>query len=419
MMKNESEKFDVAVIGGGPAGMMAAGRAAELGAKVVLLEKNQSLGKKLLMTGGGRCNLANAGDSDQEFIKKLGSKGKFLFSSSAAFGPKEVVDFFSARGLPTKIEKNGRVFPVTDKAQDVLAVLQKYLQKNKVKIFFGQEVVNFEKKNGQIKSVELKNGRVFADRFILCTGGKSYPLTGSTGAGYAWAQALGHRVVCPAPALVPLKIKETWSRKLQGLSFDQAGISVFQNNKKQIMITGEVLFTHFGLSGPAIINLSKRISELLADGEVSIAIDFMPDIGFSELDKNLQQDFKKNINKDLKNYLSKLLPQKLTDEIIILSGVEPKRKLNFVTQEERKKIVSLLKDLQLTIEGLMGYDQAMVTSGGIDLKEIDSKTMRSKIVSNLFLAGEIIDLDGPTGGYNLQICWSTGYAAGTYAAKNK
>lgn len=418
-MENKSEKFDVAVIGGGPAGMMAAGRAAELGAKVVLVEKNQSLGKKLLMTGGGRCNFTNAGDSDQEFIKKIGNRGKFLFSSLAGFGPKEAIDFFEARCLPTKIEKNGRVFPVTDKAQDVLAVLQRYLKKNKVKIFYGQEVVNFETEAGKIKSIKLKDGRIYADKFILCTGGKSYPLTGSTGMGYTWAQTLGHQVICPAPALVSLKTKETWSRKLQGLSLDQAVISVFQNNKKQVAVAGEILFTHFGLSGPAIINLSKRIGELLAGGEVFIVIDFMPGINIFELDKKLQQDFKTNINKDLKNYLPKLLSQKLADEIIILSGIEPKRKLNFVTQEERGRIINLLKGLRLTVTGLLGFDQAMVTSGGVDLKEIDSKTMRSKIVSNLFLAGEIIDLDGPTGGYNLQICWSTGYAAGTHAAGNK
>ena len=416
-MQKAIKKFDVAVIGGGPAGMMAARRAAELGARVVLLEKNPSLGKKLLMTGNGRCNLTNAEFDNQLFIKKLGDKkAKFLFSALAAFGPEETIKFFEAKGLKTKIEKNQRVFPASDRAQDVLDVLEKYLRGNDVKIILNAEIVGFNLGRGKINSVKLSSEEIQAARFILATGGKSYPGTGSRGDGYAWAQTFGHTIVKPIPALAPVKVKETWIKDLQGVSLEQAGINILQNNKKIKSLSGEIIFTHFGLSGPVIINFSKTIGQLLSDGEVKIKIDLLPESNEKQLDKKFQQAFLTYAKKDLKNYLPALLSGKLSAVIIKLSGMEPKKKLNLITKEERNILIRLVKNLELTTIGTMGFEAAMVTSGGVNLSEVDSRTMKSKKISNLYLAGEILDLDGPTGGFNLQIAWSTGYAAGAGAA---
>ena len=422
-MKNIQEKFDVAVIGGGPAGMMAAGRAAELGANVVLLEKNESLGKKLLITGKGRCNLTQAQFDLKEMVSQFGKNGKFLFSSLAEFGPREVIKFFEDRKLSTKTERGARVFPVSNKSYDVLRVMEEYLKKNKVKILFGSEIVGFESDGKKIKGVKLKHekgapGRkiISADRFILCTGGKSYPTTGSTGDGYQWAKDLGHTIVPPAPALVPIKTKETWVKEVQGLSLKNVEISLIQNNKKKDSRFGEMLFTHFGLSGPIVLDISKKAGELMAKGEVAVSIDLKPALSPEQLDTRLQRDFADNAKKDFVNYLPELLPQKMIATMIKLSGIDPRKKINTVTGAERKKLAGLLKDLRLTFDGTTGFSQAVVTSGGVRLKEVDSKTMQSRVVSNLFLAGEILDVDGPTGGYNLQICWSTGYAAGTGAA---
>lgn len=433
-MKNEPGKFDIVVIGGGPAGMMAAGRAAELGARVALLEKNSSLGRKLLITGKGRCNLTQAEFDDKEIIRKFGKHGKFLFSSLASFGPEETIKFFEDRKVPTKIERGGRVFPKSDRAQDVLRVLERYLEKNKVEIIYDASVAGFDVApaagGGKIASVKLgekgyvseekkamsPTRRIYADKFILCTGGKSYPATGSTGDGYGWAGDLGHRIIPPAPALVPIKTKETWVKDVQGLSLKNVEINLLQNNKKQDSRFGEMMFAHFGLTGPIVLDLSKKAGELMEAGEVSVSIDLKPALDHAQLDARLQRDFKEHSNKDFINYLPELLPQKMIAAILDLSGIDPRVKINFVTKEERKKLVGLLKDLRLTAAGTTGYGQAIVTSGGVDTKEVDPKTMRSRIVKNLFLAGEILDLDGPTGGYNLQMCWSTGYAAGTHAA---
>ena len=411
------DKFDVVVIGGGPAGIMAAGRAAELGARVVLIEKNPGPGKKLLMTGNGRCNISHAEFNDKKFVEKLGKKGQFLLSALAAFGPEEVVRFFEDRGLKVKIEKDGRIFPVSDKASDVLHVLSGYSYKNKVKFLPGQEVVGFEVKKGMIESVKLAKGEIFAQSFVLCPGGKSYPQTGSTGDGYAWAQKMGHKIISPRPALVPIETREDWVSDLKGLSLKDVGVALFQNNKKQDQGLGDIMFTHFGLSGPAILNLSKKIEELLANGEVILKIDLMPALDVLMLDKKLQEDFKQN--KIFRNYLSEIIPRRLSNFIIKFSKITPDKKINSVTKEERRKLIRIIKELKLTPRGSVGFSQAIVTSGGVDLKEIDSKTMRSKIIKNLFFAGEIIDLDGPTGGYNLQICWSTGRVAGENAIKGK
>ena len=422
-MIRKQEKFDVAVIGGGPAGMMAAGRAAELGARVVLLEKNESLGKKLLITGKGRCNLTRDEFDLKEMVAQFGKNGKFLFSSLAVFGPEEAIKFFEDRKLPTKIERGGRVFPASNKSHDVLRVMQKYLEENKVKTMFGCEIAGFESDGKKIKCVKLKHekgkpGRkiVTADKFILCTGGKSYPLTGSTGDGYQWAKEFGHTIIKTAPALVPIKTKEAWVRDAQGLSLKNVEINLIQNNKKKDSRFGEMLFTHFGVSGPIVLDISKKAGELAAKGEVVISIDLKPALSAQQLDARIQRDFFSNAKKDFVNYLPELLPQKLIATIISLSGIDPRKKINAVTGAERKKLAGLIKDLRLTFDGTAGYAQAVVTSGGVNLKEVNSKTMQSRIVSNLFFAGEILDVDGPTGGYNLQMCWSTGYAAGTYAA---
>lgn len=432
----EPKKFDIAVIGGGPTGMIAAGRAAELGARVVLLEKNASLGKKLLITGKGRCNITQAEFDDKEIIKKFGKQGKFLFSSLAAFGPEEVIAFFESRKVLTKTERGGRVFPVSDKAQDVLRVLQKYLEKNKVEIVYNAQVAGFDiasvvagKKITSISLAEqgymspekqalTPTRKIYADKFILCTGGKSYPTTGSTGDGYQWVKDLGHTVIETAPALVPMKTKELWAKDIQGLSLKNVAINLLQNNKKQDSRFGEMMFTHFGLTGPIVLDLNKKAGELAQQGEVVISIDLKPALTQEQLDMRLQKDFKENSNKDFINYLPELLPQKMIATIVALSGIDPRKKINLVTKDERKKIIELLKNLRLTYDGTTGYNQAIITSGGVDVREVDSKTMQSRKIENLFLAGEILDLDGPTGGYNLQVCWSTGYAAGTYAASN-
>jgi len=416
-MQKTQEEFDVVVIGAGAAGLMAAGRAAELGAKVAIVDKNKTLGRKLLITGKGRCNITQGELSDKEFIKKLDKKGQWFFSALAAFGPAAVINFFESRGLKTKIERGGRVFPESDQAQDVLDILLKYLREKKVKIFAGEAVLGFNLEDKKIISVKLADRNIVGKSFILCTGGKSYPVTGSTGDGYAWTSALGHTVIKPVPALVPIETKEVWPKNLQGLSLKNVNLNLWQNNKKQDFRFGEMLFTHFGLSGPIVLDISKKIGELLPKGEVTIEIDLKPALDIAQLDKRLQRDFAANGNKDFKNYLPDLVPQKMIEIVIKFSGVDAHKKLNAITKEERRKIAATLKSLRTGARGLMGFDQAIVTSGGVDLNEIDSRTMKSKIIENLFFAGEVIDLDGPTGGYNLQICWSTGYIAGTKSVK--
>jgi len=415
-LENKETHFDVAVIGGGPAGLLAAGRAAELGAKVVLIEKNRRPGRKLLITGNKRCNITQAIFNTREFVENFGENGRFLFSSLAIFGVEETIDFFQSRGLETKIERGGRVFPVSDKSEDVLNVLTGYLLENGVTIECDSEIVDIESKDNRITGLVLRKGKITADCYVLCTGGKSFPGTGSTGDGFGWSEKLGHSVTELNPALVPIKIEEKWVTDLQGLSLRNVEMSIFQHGKKQDSDFGELLFTHFGVSGPIVLHKSRKVGQLLKQGEVKLSLDLKPALDFTKLDRRLQRDLEKYNNRAFKNCLDDLLPQKLIPATIELSGIEPYKQVNIITKEERHALGRLLKGLVMTVSGLLGFSQALVTSGGISIKEIDPKTMRSKLIDNLFFAGEIIDLDGPTGGYNLQVCWSTGYLAGESAA---
>ena len=394
--------------------MMAAGHAGELGSRVVLLEKNEQLGIKLLMTGKDRCNITNAEEDLPKFIDNYGPHGKFLYSALNKFSNQDVVEFFASRGIKTKVERGERVFPVSDNAKDVLNCLKKYLAAGKVAIKFNssvEKIIVSSKNNQKIAKIILNNGReIVADKFVLATGGKSYPGTGSTGDAYKWLEKIGHTVVKPKPALTPVIVKEDIVKKLEGLSLKNVEVSLWEKRKLDSCF-GEALFTGNGLSGPIVLNLSKEISASEAKS-LKMRIDFKPALDYPTLDKRIQRDFAGQNNKQFKNSLNKLLPKKLIPIIIELSGIDANKKVNEVTRIERKILIKLLKEFELSVKGLVGFAKAIVTSGGVDLPEVDPRTMKSKIIDNLYFAGEILDIDGPTGGYNLQVAWSTGYLAG-------
>jgi predicted Rossmann fold flavoprotein len=344
-----SKIWDVAVIGGGPAGMMSAGRSAELGSSVILIEKNEKLGKKLLITGGGRCNMTNNELDIRKFLEKFKDSGKFLFSTFSQWAVKETLDFFHNRGLETKLEENGRVFPADDKAASVFAVLTKYLEQGGVTIKTGNPVVEIIKnKENKIESVRLANGdMVYAKSFILATGGKSRPETGSTGDGFIWLKNLGHKVIPPNPSLVPIAIKDSWVKALSGVVLPMVKITVLQNNKKQVSKKGRILFTHFGLSGPTILNMSKDIGESLKYGDVFISLDLFPNFGYDNLNNKLQDLFKDQSNKKIKNAFDEMVQLKSIHEIIFkLSKIDPETFCHSVTREERLALVKILKDIK-------------------------------------------------------------------------
>ncbi len=423
MPKGDTKKdiFDVAVIGAGPAGMMAACTAARNGLRVVLIEKNKQLGKKLLLTGNGRCNLTNAEFNLRELVKNY-NNGEFLFHAFSVFGPKEAINFFEKLGLKTKVETGRRVFPKSDDAEEVLDTLKKYLADNKVHIIYDSEVVDVSFKGNKINKLLLKSGEIKAKKYILCTGGKSYSLTGSDGFGYKLAEKTGHTIIKPKPALAPITVKEGWIKNLQGISLKDVKVTVFQNNlptqagKKQLQEEGEILFTHFGISGPAALNISGKVGNLLEKGEVKICFDLFPLLNQEQLLKGIEDMLKKYANKTIKNILSAFMPERLAEVLLDITGLDKNKIANNMSKIEKGIIIKTLKNIELTPEDISGFEQAIVTRGGISLKEIDHKTMKSKIIDNLFFAGEIIDVDGKTGGFNLQMCWSTGYLAGRSAA---
>lgn len=401
--------YDVVVVGGGAAGMIAAGRAAELGAKVLLLDKNKQLGVKLLISGKGRCNITNAEDDLKQLINFYGKKGKFLYNAFHNFDNFKVIDFFNNLGLETKVERGKRVFPKSDNARDVVKSLIKFLKINDVEIQLNSEVLQLIEKNNIIQHIILKNGNIInAKKFILTTGGKSYPQTGSTGDAYAWLKKLGHTIVDPKPALTPIKLKEQWVSNLAGLSLKNVEISIWSDSKIKSFF-GEALFTHTGMSGPIILNISNLVD---LKTKQYITIDFKPALDYQKLDLRIRKDFQEQSSKQFKNSLSGLLPKRLIPLFIKLSQIPENKKVAEISKIERKALLKLFKEMKLTISGIIGYEKAIVTSGGLDLKEINPKTMQSKKYSNLFFAGELIDIDGPTGGYNLQVAWSTGFLAG-------
>jgi predicted Rossmann fold flavoprotein len=417
LVMTDNNSFDIAVIGGGPAGMMAAGRAAELGAKVILIEKNETLGKKLLITGKGRCNFTHNEFDLRKFAEKFGRNGRFLYSALAVFGAREVIDFFESRGVKAKVEQGDRIFPEKGNAQDILNVFIKYLAEGKVNILLNAGVSGFKQEKGKISQILLGDRKISADKYILCTGGKSYPQTGSIGDGYRWAEQLGHIIIPPVPALNPVKTSDGWAKELQGLSLKNISLQLFQNNKKKDERFGEMLFTHFGVSGPIVMDMSKNIGELLKSGPVKLILDLKPALDFKKLDRRIRRDFQEFKGRMFKNSLKGLLPLSMIPVIIKLSGIGPEKKVDYISREERNKLVHLLKELELTPTGLLGFKWSVVTSGGVALKEVNPDTMGSRKIKNLYFAGEILDLDGPSGGYNLQECWGTGYLAGKSAAQ--
>ena len=413
MKSDPSELWDVVVIGGGPAGMMTAGRAGAKGAKVLLLEKNTDLGRKLLLTGGGRCNLTNAEPDEKIFLSKYGSADKFLFSAFARFGVKDTLDFFKTHGVETAIEPGQRVFPVTNRSQTILNALVDYLKAGQVKIMTGAIVSGIVGQTGTLEAVKLANGKkVRAKAFALATGGKSHRETGSTGDGFVWLRALGHQVIEPSAALVPVAIREAWVKKLSGVSLDQAKLTILIDSVKQKTKTGKILFTHFGLSGPLVLNLSREIGQWQKEGEVTLSLDILPEYGYDQLNAKLQEIFKQDSNKKLKNSLGLLIPESMVELGLKMAKIEPAVFCHSVTREERQRLVKGLKAWPMTVDRLLGLDDATITSGGVALTEVDFKTMRSKLYSNFYLVGDVLNIDRPSGGFSLQLCWTTGHVAG-------
>ncbi len=401
----------VLVVGGGAAGMFAAIFAAYNGNEVHIFEKNEKLGKKLYITGKGRCNITNTCDMDTLFASVV-TNSKFLYSSFYGYTNHDVVDFFERIGVPTKTERGSRVFPVSDHSSDVIAGLTRELNQLSVEIHLHAGVKKIVGKE-QFEYIELQDGKkVKGDACIVATGGLSYHTTGSTGDGYRFAKELGHQVTELYPALVPLVVKEWYAKELQGLSLRNVQATIFDDKKKLYDDFGEMLFTHYGVSGPMMLSASSYIGKKIQEKELRLMIDLKPALTMEQLDQRVLRDFEENMNKQFKNAIGKLFPAKLIPIMLELSGIDPDKKVNLISKEERQQFVRLIKNFEMTITGLRGFHEAIITKGGVNLKEIHPATMESKLVQGLYFVGEVLDLDALTGGFNLQIAWSTAYAAG-------
>ena len=407
----------VIVVGGGAAGMFAAIAAAKNGHQVTLYEKNEKLGKKIFITGKGRCNITNAADMEELFDAVV-TNSKFLYSSFYGYTNQNVIDFFEDAGVPVKIERGNRVFPISDHSSDVIRALEREMKKVGVKVCLNTEVKSVEAEKGKFNKVVLKDTTTqTADACIVATGGLSYRSTGSTGDGFRFAENVGHKVTQCFPSLMPMETKEPWICELQGLSLRNVEAKILDGKKELYKDFGEMLFTHFGVSGPLIISASSYVGKKFMDKngqkkELTLEIDLKPALTEEQLDQRVLRDFEENHNRQFKNAITKLFPTKLIPVMLELGGIDPEKKVNSIEKEERKQFVHLIKHFRMTLTGLRDYPEAIITKGGVNVKEIDPGTMESKLVKGLYFAGEVLDLDALNGGFNLQIAWSTGYAAG-------
>jgi predicted Rossmann fold flavoprotein len=410
----ENKIWDVVVIGGGPAGMMAAGTAAENGKRVLLVEKNTELGKKLLITGGGRCNITNNKPDNRIMLAKYKGNDQFLFSAFSQWSVANTLSFFDEQGVATKEENEGRMFPISNKAQSVYDALYAYMQKHKVTIRKSSIVgsISTNKTTGDI-IIHTKSGNdIETKSCIVATGGTSRPETGSTGEGFMWLKKLGHTITESDVALVPVALTDKWVKKISGLTLTDIKLTTFQNNQKQESYKGKLLFTHFGISGPTVLNMSKDIGELLKYGEVMITLDLFPSIDTNALKQRLQNILVEESNKKIKNVLGQFIPSPLVAIVLELAKVDGQTFCHSVRTEERVELIKVMKSIPLTVKGLLGKDKAVVSSGGVALTEVDFKTMESRLVPNLYLVGDVLNIDRPSGGYSLQLCWTTGHVAG-------
>ena len=418
MKDNLTQTFDVIVIGGGPSGMMAAGRAAELGASVLLLEKNESLGKKLRITGGGRCNITNETYDVRVLTEKYGKKGKFLFPAFSRFDVAATLEFFHTRGLPTVTEAENRVFPASFRADDVWGVMVQYIFENKVAIYYNTDIEGLLVENKMVVGVRMHGQSVRARKVIVATGGSSRPETGSTGDGFRWLQDIGHMLTEPDRALVPVTIQDPWVKSLQGMSLQHAKLSIVHRGKKVKGMEGKLLFTHFGISGPLVLNMSRDIREYFTKRKTQLSLDIFPNTERSILDEKLLKIISEKSNTKVKNALKEFVTPAIVDVLCDLAHINGEKYAREMTRSERQICIDSVKDMRMTPSGFLGMDKAVVSSGGVDVREVDFKTMQSRLYPSLYLVGDILDFNRPSGGYSLQICWTTGRLAGESAVKS-
>ena len=417
-MDTKTKTYDVIVIGGGASGMMAANTAASQGARVLILEKNKRLGEKLRITGGGRCNITNTEENLRLYLKNYGKAEQFLYSAFTEFGAKETLDFFNDIKLPTKVEGKNRAFPYSENAVDVVHVLTNKLHRNNVDVLTGSAVTKIFSDSGCITSVTCGNEVYTAKKYILASGGTSRPETGSTGDGFNWLELLGHKVNTPTPNITPLALKDLWVSKVTGVTAKNVSITFYSNNSAKFKLRGDILFTHFGISGPLILNSAYKVADLLSAGAVTAKIDLLPDVDVKEFDQKIITELNSQGIKQLKNVLSSFTPAGLNPILkeVLRHEVNFDMKASEVNKQTRKLLLDTLKSVIVTVDKLMGFEKAVVADGGIDLKDIDMRTMRSKKISNLFITGDLLDINRPSGGFSLQLCWTTGYIAGLYAS---
>ena len=406
---------EIIVAGGGAAGMMAAVAAAECGCSVLLLERNEKLGKKLYITGKGRCNVTNACDT-QDIFKHIPRNAKFLYSAVYTFDNFRVMDFFARNGIPLKTERGGRVFPVSDHSSDIIRGLSDALKKLGVRVRLGTRIASVKKEGGMFCAADDAGREYTAGKLILASGGLSYPSTGSTGDGYAFARNFGHTIADPRPSLAAMYAKEDYVKKLQGLSLKNVRASIYDGKKLLYEDFGEMLFTHFGVSGPLMLTASSVANDILQTKHLPLTVDLKPALDWEQLERRILRDFEENQNRMFRNALNRLLPSRLIPVVIALSGISPEKQVNGITKEERARFMKALKEFPITLTGVRGFEEAVITRGGVSVKEVNPATMESRLERGLYFAGEMLDVDALTGGFNLQIAWSTGYLAGMSAA---